>query len=95
VVAESNGAAALARLGHERFDLVLSDLKMPLMSGQEMFERLTQAEPRLRQRVIFTTGDTASPETHAFLEATGNPWLQKPFDLNEVRGLVRRLLRAA
>ena len=95
VVAETNGVTALARLRNERFDLVLSDLKMPQMSGRELFDRLAQVDPRLQRRVVFTTGDTASPETHDFLEATGNPWLQKPFDLDEVRGLVRRLLKAA
>lgn len=95
VVAETSGIAALARLQTERFDLIVSDLRMPQMSGREMFDRLGKVDPRLQRRVVFTTGDTANPETCAFLETAGNPWLQKPFDLDEVRRLVRRLLQAA
>ena len=43
-------------------------------------------------RIIFTTGDVASQETEGFLRRSGNPYLQKPFDLNEVRRLVHEIL---
>jgi two-component system NtrC family sensor kinase len=90
----NNGAAALGRLQRERFDVVVSDLKMPGMSGRELFERLEQIDAALCRRLIFTTGDLASPETLSFLERTGNPYLQKPFDLNAVRRIVQSLLSA-
>jgi signal transduction histidine kinase/ActR/RegA family two-component response regulator len=88
----NNGAAALGRLKQERFDVVVSDLKMPGMSGRELFERLERIDAALSRRLIFTTGDLASPETLSFLERTGNPYLQKPFDLNAVRRMVQAML---
>jgi signal transduction histidine kinase/ActR/RegA family two-component response regulator len=95
VESESNGVAALRRLRQERFDIVVSDLKMPGMSGQELFARLAEIDPSLVRRLVFTTGDLANPETLKFLESAGNPYLQKPFDLNAVRKIVQKLLAAA
>ncbi|MFQ5876758.1 MAG: ATP-binding protein [Acidobacteriota bacterium] len=95
VVATTNGAHALARLGTERFDVIVSDLKMPGIGGQELFQRLGEMDADLARRVIFTTGDLASPQTLAFLEKTGNPYLQKPFDLNLVRRVVHEMLAGA
>jgi signal transduction histidine kinase len=95
VAAETNGAAALQRIRRERFDVIVSDLKMPGMSGQDLFARLSDIDPALARRLVFTTGDLASPDTLRFLEKTGNPYLQKPFDLNAVRRIVRSVLASA
>ncbi len=92
VVVTTNGAAALDKLRQEPFDVIVSDLKMPGMGGRELFRRLGELGGHLSRRVIFTTGDLASPDTLAFLEKTGNPYLQKPFDLNVVRRTVQELL---
>jgi len=62
------------------------------MSGQELFEAMKGLDAALPGRIIFTTGDTASPETQGFLLQSGSPCLQKPFDLNEVRRLVHEIL---
>jgi signal transduction histidine kinase/CheY-like chemotaxis protein len=94
VVVTTNGASALDKISQERFDVIVSDLKMPGMGGQELFQKLGELGGGLSHRVIFTTGDLASPETVAFLEQTGNPYLQKPFDLNIVRRTVQDLLLA-
>jgi signal transduction histidine kinase len=94
VVATTNGQAALSRLQAEKFDVIVSDLKMPGMSGQELFTRLMQLDAAMARRLIFTTGDLASAETLRFLERTGNAYLQKPFDLNTVRRTIQTILSA-
>ena len=45
----------------------------------------------LKERVIFLTGDVLSREKQEFLERTGNPFLAKPCDLDELRRLVQRV----
>ncbi|HMC83185.1 MAG TPA: ATP-binding protein [Candidatus Polarisedimenticolia bacterium] len=87
-----NGRLALKKLQQEHFDVVISDLKMPGMSGQELYESMKRMKSDLLGRIIFTTGDVASQETEGFLRRSGNPYLQKPFDLNEVRRLVHEIL---
>jgi CheY-like chemotaxis protein len=65
---------------------------MPGMSGRELYSYIEQAHPDMAQRVIFSTGDTVSQESWAFLSKVQNRCISKPFKpdevLSEVRGLV-------
>src|SRR5947207_12604403 len=47
VVAEASGAAALARLAVQHFDLMLCDVRMPRPSGLEVLEEALQIDPEL------------------------------------------------
>ena len=87
-----NGAMALEMLQRESFDLIISDTKMPTMDGETFYAELTRTFPRLRDRIIFLTGDVLSREKREFLESTGAPFLTKPCDLVEIRRTVQRIL---
>src|SRR5262249_44957676 len=87
-----NGRLALTKLNSGRFDVIISDLKMPGMSGQELYRHLREADSALLHQIIFTTGDVENQDTKEFLSACNSPYLQKPFDLNEVRRLVQEIL---
>jgi two-component system NtrC family sensor kinase len=88
----TSGVEALARLSRESFDLVLSDIKMPGMSGFELHQALRQREPELAARLIFVTGDTLSAATQARIAQTGNPYIAKPFQIERLEALVRAQL---
>jgi DNA-binding NtrC family response regulator len=90
------GAVAVpARLERgERFDAIVCDLMMPGMSGMEMFHELDRVAPDQRKRVVIITGAASHPEARDFLSDVTNPWLEKPFDPNRLRALVRRVLLA-
>ena len=79
---------ALEELGRSEYDLLLVDIRMPMMTGIEFFRRLGEQDPDLQSRVIFITGDVASTDTQQFLDAAGRPVLTKPFDLNHLRSVV-------
>jgi signal transduction histidine kinase len=87
-----NGADALRRLEQHRYDLVVSDTKMPVMDGVELFHEIERRFPTLSKRIIFVTGDVLDAEKRRFLESSGAPFLTKPFELGEVRRVVRRVL---
>src|SRR5438128_1932200 len=53
----SNGAEALELLGKGRYDLILSDTKMPVLDGASFYRELKGQFPELGRRVIFLTGD--------------------------------------
>ena len=64
-----------------QYDLILADLKNPDMSGKEFFQELGIRMPDMISRVIFITGDAASPNAREFLDGTGRPVIEKPFEL--------------
>jgi predicted ATPase/signal transduction histidine kinase/CheY-like chemotaxis protein len=82
---------ALARLSAgERYDVVLCDLVMPDMDGQELEARVADAVPDMVGRLIFVTG-ASSPAARAFLEA-GRAHLDKPIDPALLRALIAERL---
>jgi len=89
----SNGEAALGKLAHGGYELILSDIRMPALDGPSLYRELARRDPRLLRRMIFLTGDTLSPVTREFLEKTEAPCLSKPFALSDVRDIVQRVLQ--
>ncbi|HEM61081.1 MAG TPA: response regulator, partial [Chloroflexi bacterium] len=84
-VAVSSGQAALEKLDRERYDLAICDVRMPGMGGKELYRLVRERQPGLARRFIFTTGDSMSSSTRAFLEATSCPHVTKPFTIEELR----------
>jgi two-component system NtrC family sensor kinase len=92
VVLASNGREALDLVRSQPFDLIVSDIKMPIMGGAELYQRLRDEGHPLASRLIFVTGDTVAAETRAFLQGVPNPVLSKPFRLRDVRETVQSVL---
>ena len=87
-----NGVLALEKLREKQYDLILSDLSMPLLDGPGFYRELEQHHPQLLDRVIFMTGALMKPETQEFLRRTGVLCLCKPLELTEVWRAVRGVL---
>ena len=81
----SDGAYALERAIAGDFDVIICDLRMPHLSGRDMYQKLARQDPRAAERIIFATGDTVRGDTLQFLETLGRPYLHKPFTLSELR----------
>ncbi|MBX3228579.1 MAG: response regulator [Labilithrix sp.] len=93
---------AQARNGREALDLVraggsydamLCDLVMSELSGIELHEVLTHDDPELAKRTVFLTGGAFTGRAQTFLDTVGQPHLEKPVDLKEVRDLLMRMSR--
>jgi CheY-like chemotaxis protein len=83
---------ALDLLHQHRFDAVISDFRMPGLDGREFFDRLQALNPALARRIIFLTGDTQNEELQTLLETSGTQCLPKPFRLNAIESMLRRVL---
>ena len=80
-----DGQEAWEKLASEDYDLIITDLRMPNVSGQQLYERAAEERPELLRRFVFATGDLARPETVSFLENLPNRILPKPFEVETVR----------
>jgi CheY-like chemotaxis protein len=88
----ANGVEALSALAHGRFDVILSDVRMPKLDGPGFYRELQQRYPEMVDRVVFITGDILGRETAAFLERTRVAHITKPFDIKQVRRIVHEVL---
>jgi two-component system NtrC family sensor kinase len=91
----SNGRQALEKIRKVDYDIIITDVKMPDMGGQKLYESVSEIKPHLKRRVVFSTGDTVNPVTQALFKRTGNPHLAKPFRLEEVGEVIQRVLGEA
>jgi len=76
-----------------RFDVILSDLMMPQMTGIELHAALAKIAPELAAKMIFMTGGAFSPSSSAFLESASNPTIDKPFRPAALRRVVQTLIK--
>jgi len=88
-----DGATALEALAGGGYDAILTDTRMPVLDGPGFYRALVRRHPALAARVGFITGDTLNTDRREFLESTGLPLIAKPFEPDEVRDAVQRLLR--
>ncbi len=88
------GREALEHLAacHE-YDVVVSDLLMPEITGIELWNALRERCPELAGRMVFLTGGAFTPASGEFVEAHRDACLQKPFALGELRDLVRSRMK--
>jgi CheY-like chemotaxis protein len=89
-----DGRVALRMALATPYDVILSDLKMPGLDGQGLYEEVCRQRPAMRSRFIFSTGDVVNPEAEGFLQGSGCAYLSKPFKLEAVLALVDQAARA-
>jgi CheY-like chemotaxis protein len=89
VLEAENGMEALAvfEAANPAPDILLTDVMMPQMGGKDLAKRLVEARPGLK--VIFMSGFVRDPELLEGINDRRAPFLQKPFDIEELARIVR------
>jgi PAS domain S-box-containing protein len=87
VAVAMTGSDALALVAARKFDLILCDVMMPGMDGHELYRRIAAQYPGLERRFVFMTGALA-PSVAKALDGLPNPWLAKPFEIEDVLALI-------
>ena len=86
----SNGKVAQDMIKKRQFDILLLDVRMPIMNGIGLYGWLKKKRPQLANCVIFITGSVIGQETTKFLTETGRPFLLKPFTTDELIAVLRK-----
>ncbi len=91
----SSGRQALERLGTDAdYDLVLCDLMMPDVSGEQVYRAVSERTPGLLPRFVFMTGGAFTERAQEFLAQFPGRQLEKPFNIDEVDLLLSELSAA-
>ncbi|MBI2890767.1 MAG: response regulator [Nitrospirae bacterium] len=88
VLSARDGPEALEILATETPDVILVDYRMPGMSGEDVAREIGRLYPALAKRIVIVSGLSASEELRDFLSRSGLPHMTKPFNLDELKGMV-------
>ncbi len=90
-----NGAVALDKLHKSNYDVIISDLRMPVMDGPALYNALERELPSYLQRIIYVTGDTLSAHVQSFLSDHPVLVVEKPYRLADIYRAIAELLKRA
>ena len=93
VIAVMSARQAIELIDHgERFDVILSDLMMPEMTGMDFHAALLRSAPDQAGKMVFMSGGAFSPNAFEFLDQISNPSIEKPFKSTALRQLMQSLM---
>ncbi len=87
VVTHTSGAAALEQLQNERFDVIISDMRMPQMTGAELLKSCFELYPQMI-RILLTGYSDLESAIKAVNEGNIYRYVSKPWDNDQLRALI-------
>lgn len=87
-----DGEEALLKVKVHEYDVVICDLMMPRLRGDQFYLKAKELRPDIADRFIFITGFAAEEDVHAFLGQGAMKHLVKPFPIDELISSVKALL---
>ncbi|MDD8012060.1 MAG: sigma-54 dependent transcriptional regulator [Acidobacteriota bacterium] len=90
VVEAENGLDALKKLKGAKFDLVVSDIRMPDLNGIELLKRIKTHDPDLP--VIMITAYAATHDAIEAMKLGAEDYIMKPFNLDELKIIINKSL---
>jgi len=87
VLTSAREALALIAQG-SRFDVILCDMMMPVVTGMDFHDELRKTTPEQVDRVVYLTGGAFTPRAREFLDHVSNARLEKPFRTDALRHVV-------
>lgn len=95
VVEAGDGLDALRKIAGARFDIILTDINMPILDGLKLVKRLRSDEAYREVPVVIITTESAEEDRQRALALGATAYLTKPVQAREVVPLVRELLKTA
>ena len=90
-----DGTKAIERICKTDYDLIISDVRMPMLDGFGLLDWLKANRPALVSRFIFITGDAGSVELNQRLETSELTVLRKPFDVETLLQACRQKMETS
>jgi two-component system chemotaxis response regulator CheY len=87
-----DGAEALALLSDHWVDVILTDINMPRMNGEELVRRLEEDELLRRIPVVVVSTDSTDSRMHQMRLLGAKGYVKKPFQPEVLRDVLERVL---
>ncbi len=87
-----DGVEAIEHLANHSYDLIISDMRMPIMTGLRLFEWMQDHTPALCSRFFMMSGDLGGPAVAHQLSDYGVKVLKKPFTVDMLINTAREYL---
>lgn len=92
VIEAKDGRDAIAKLGSDRVNMVITDLHMPVMDGIELIKALRD-DPRFKfTPIVMLTTESHQDKKNLGRQAGATGWIVKPFKPEQLVSVVRRLI---
>jgi two-component system chemotaxis response regulator CheY len=88
----SNGQEALDLLHKNWIDIILTDVNMPVMNGEEFIERLAEDEILRTIPVLVVSTDGSEHRVQRMMSLGARAYVTKPFSPEQLRGTMEQLL---
>ncbi|MBI5534935.1 MAG: response regulator [Deltaproteobacteria bacterium] len=95
VTEADDGVDALRKLATARFDLIVTDINMPIMDGLKLIRRVRTDENHKKTPIIVITTEGAEEDRHRALQLGANAYITKPIQAPQVIAKVKELLGIA
>ena len=93
VVEAVDGAKGLAKASSESFDLVLSDINMPIMNGLDLVRSLRKLPKYKFTPIVLVTTESQAQKKQEGKAAGATGWIVKPFEPEQLLAVVNKVLR--
>lgn len=94
VESANNGREGLEKTNRSFFDVIITDIDMPVMNGLEFFRQATLHDEEIRKHFVFCTSNV-TPEISEVASSNQVPLLQKPFTIEQMLETVGGVLETA
>ncbi|HTX42508.1 MAG TPA: response regulator [Acidobacteriaceae bacterium] len=88
-----DGREGLQQAGARKFDLVITDLNMPVMDGIEMIAALRKLPGYAFTPILMLTTESQAEKKDAGRRAGATGWIVKPFQAEQLLSVVQKLVR--
>ena len=88
-----DGRIAIEAVNKKHYDICVSDIRLPGITGIQIYELLKANHPQLSLHMVFITGDTMNANIQSFLQESGRPCLVKPFNPEDLVATVNGVLK--
>lgn len=93
IVEASDGVDALKKLKEHRYDLIVSDINMPLMDGLKLVSMIRNDPTYHATPIVIVTTEGSQADRDKGIALGANAYLSKPIQTNELLKVVKELLK--